>query len=654
MAKNDWDSFISGALNRRRQEARDAARTLDGMQAQMEAMLEKQGRQLEAMNRELKARQAVEDAGKLTREMERDGLLRSSDKGSWKGLDAILNQQLLGQEAFTKALVLAFRRPTVMNLDPGRCKNIMVITGAPGSGRHTALNLLAAQLEKRGLLKSREIASLDLSLYPGPAQEKAFLQDLFNALNAPGEIVAFDHYEACAPGYLQMIADLSQDGNLPLAGRYLEQRGILVDVGSALAPGAISALSAREKYFVFFTTSGLEKMAEKLGASFIDLVGDVCATQDYTSQVLGAIAGRQLNELAQLAREKLSFELSATAASRDWLAGQYNPADGVQAIVDWGDKIYKALAQYKLEEDPLSSLAVKLDSSQGQLTLAFGGQPPMGLAALLPAGYTGERAAAQAALDAIIGLEPVKEYVRSLADNVQAQQRRKAAGLPAAAVTMHTIFAGNPGTGKTTIARIMGKYLKAIGALRGGQLIEVSRADLVGRYVGHTAPLTNQVIQSALGGVLFIDEAYSLYRGSDDSFGLEAIDTLVKGMEDHRDDLVVILAGYSREMEVFLTANSGLASRFPNQIEFPDYTGPQLMEIMKSQAKAKGYTLDPGCDAPVTAALTRHQAQDAAGAGNGRLARNMLEAAILNQAKRLAADPAAPLDLLLIQDFNLE
>ena len=213
---------------------------------------------------------------------------------------------------------------------------------------------------------------------------------------------------------------------------------------------------------------------------------------------------------------------------------------------------------------------------------------------------------------------------------------------------------GNPGPGKTTIARLEAKSLKAIGALGGGQLVEVTRADLVGRYTGHTAPLTNSVIESALGGVLFIDEAYSLYRGQQDSFGLEAIDTLVKGMEDHRDELVVILAGYTKEMEVFLTANSGLASRFPNKIEFPDYTADELLDITAVPAKGKGYRLAESCTFPLLGYYKRRQALDSRTAGNGRLARNTLEKAIFNQSRRLIAEPAAPLDLIQPSDLEFE
>ena len=222
-----------------------------------------------------------------------------------------------------------------------------------------------------------------------------------------------------------------------------------------------------------------------------------------------------------------------------------------------------------------------------------------------------------------------------------------------AEVSKHMIFTGNPGTGKTTIARLISRYMKAIGALSRGQLVEVTRADLVAQYVGQTAPLTMSVIKSAIGGVLFIDEAYSLYRGKDDSFGLECIDTIVKAMEDNRDDLIVILAGYSREMSVVLESNSGLKSRFPNTIEFKDYTGEELYAIAKIQAKSKGYVIAEGAEEELTDYFDEVQSINAAEAGNGRLARNIIEDAILRQSRRLVHHPDEKMDELKLEDFDL-
>ena len=258
-----------------------------------------------------------------------------------------------------------------------------------------------------------------------------------------------------------------------------------------------------------------------------------------------------------------------------------------------------------------------------------------------------------AELDGLCGLDKVKADVKSLINLVKVRRLRQEHGLPVPPMSLHLVFLGNPGTGKTTVARLLAKIYRAIGVLSKGQLVEVDRSGLVAGFVGQTALKTGEVIETALGGVLFIDEAYSLYRGKDDSFGLEAIDTLVKGMEDHRGELVVILAGYTKEMQAFLSANSGLQSRFPNIVEFPDYTGAELLQILKLQAKSRGYVLDARCDAPLLAYFNAVQLARARQAGNGRLARNKLEEAILAEARRTAADETADLSLLLAEDFEL-
>ena len=629
-------------------------------QKKLDEMLKQQNAALKGQDAATKS--ALEDSRKMLRDLEEDGLLakgtadaKPEHLGSFEGLADEVKKTVLGQDAFVEGVARAMRRPFVLGTEPPAARNVVLLCGGAGTGRHFALTETARCMAARGLLQSDQIASLDLALYPNSGAEKLFLQDLYAALYAPGEIVVFEHYESCYPGFLKTISDLAVKGSAPLSSRYLvNKEGILVDAGTALAPGAVSRIDPRGKYLIFFSNKGREAMADHFGAAFVSALGDVCTTTPFAREDLAALAAQQLNALARKVQTRLGLTLSAGADVRDHVAARCTPEQGAAGLAACCDKIFRALSEYCLQTDKKLTGTVTLTARPDGIDFQLGNAAPARLFDLLPAAYTGAVDEIKRELDELVGLAPVKEYVFGLADNIQVQQRRAAAGFKTASLSMHMIFTGNPGTGKTTIARLVARYLKAIGALKGGQLIEVGRGDLVGRYTGHTAPLTNSVIESALGGVLFIDEAYSLYRGEQDSFGLEAIDTLVKGMEDHRDELVVILAGYTKEMETFLTANSGLASRFPNKIEFPDYTADELLDITTVLAKGKGYRLAENCTFPLLGYYKRRQALDSRTAGNGRLARNTLEKAIFNQSRRLVAEPAAELDLILPGDLEFE
>ncbi|WP_281887165.1 AAA family ATPase [Paenibacillus sp. YYML68] len=262
-------------------------------------------------------------------------------------------------------------------------------------------------------------------------------------------------------------------------------------------------------------------------------------------------------------------------------------------------------------------------------------------------------------LDRMVGLEHVKELVFEIYALLRIATMRADVGLSAGSQVYHMIFRGNPGTGKTTVARIMARLFQTMGVLNKGHLVEVERADLVGEYIGHTALKTRELVKKAIGGILFIDEAYSLARGGEKDFGKEAIDTLVKAMEDHKNQFILILAGYSDEMEQFLMTNPGLPSRFPIQLDFPDYTVDQLMQIVDSIVKEREYALTPSTEAKIRQQITNEKNQMEIAFSNARFVRNLIEKAMRNHAVRLLSSPhmqPSKQDLMVIrpEDVKLE
>jgi Cdc6-like AAA superfamily ATPase len=270
-------------------------------------------------------------------------------------------------------------------------------------------------------------------------------------------------------------------------------------------------------------------------------------------------------------------------------------------------------------------------------TVAEGGNPPVSETTLPPARSVED---VMAELDALVGLANVKAEVRRLTSLLQVQQIRAERGLPVIEVSHHLVFTGNPGTGKTTVARLLSQIYRAVGVVEKGHLVETDRSKLVAGFVGQTAIKTLETLQAALGGMLLIDEAYALARGGDNDFGREAIDTLVKFMEDHRDDLAIVAAGYTAEMADFIDANPGLKSRFTRTISFPDYTDDELVAIFLALGDKSQYMCSDDALERVRHFIGAEPRTR--GFGNARFVRNLFETAIAHQAQRVAplGDPS--------------
>ena len=628
----------------------------DQAMSQLHAILLKQQKQLEQMSKDISPDQKKlnDDMDALNQSLKEDYHVQEpkeekpvDDKAVFAQMEEALNKEIIGQKEAVHNLCAALRRPYVMGTEKNHARNVILIMGKEGVGRHACVAAASRVLYQHQIFTSPDVNTIDLSRYTSASQEQVFVQDLYQALHQNGGMIVFENFKQGFAPFLRMVSSLAENGSVLLNKRYVLRQGILVENQSGLVKDAVDSLSAQDKYLIFITHGSLSDVQDAFGADFMKHVLDTITFASLDADAVKQIISRQTEQLKQKCDSQLHVALTIAPSLNDWVLSHYDKEHGADAVIAQFNDFYISLSEAVLKDNAKEiSLRVEDDVPYA----LYDGKK---ISICRSQNSQAEMDAVSKELDSVIGLDNVKSYIRSLQAHVLINQRRRQQGLKTTEISKHMIFTGNPGTGKTTIARLFARYMKAIGALSQGQLVEVTRADLVAKYVGQTAPLTMSVIRSALGGVLFIDEAYSLYRGRDDSFGLEAIDTLVKAMEDNRDDLIVILAGYKKEMAAFLEANSGLKSRFPNIIEFPDYTGEQLMAIADQIAKGKGYRIDDSVKAPLTAWFDQKQAESAATAGNGRLARNTIEEAILKQSERLLKEENADMDLLKKEDFSI-
>lgn len=563
-----------------------------------------------------------------------------------------LKKNWIGSDNDINAFYNAFKRPFLSGSNAPKPKNAILLLSPEGRGKHFAIHCISKLLHQKKLLTSSEVEVINLGQYSSDTSGTLFLSDLYSSLAAKSDIIIFDTPEKAGAKELNIIQQLLENGICKLDKRYVSQNGMLMESTGVLLSNPISELSANNKFFIFISNQSQNKVLSTLGNKISVHFGDIITLNPFSKSQLEEIAFSECQQLSQKCSTHLHLDVTFDDALVNALAGIIQENTGIKGLKKFVENVlYKTLTELILQQVIAANTRVNLTNERGEYVLRLSSGKTINLADYTQDSNKKELDFIKKELENIVGLKKVKDYIFDLETNVKIQKMRAASGLPKADISMHMIFTGNPGTGKTTIARIVAQFLKAIGVLSSGHLKEVTRADLVGQYLGETAQKTNNVINSALGGVLFIDEAYSLCRESSDPFGLEAIDALVKGMEDHRDDLVVILAGYEKEMQDFLKSNSGLKSRFPNIVNFEDYTSQEMVKIAYITAQSKGYKIESSCDKHLLKTFEKSQIKGKNDGGNGRLVRNVIEAAILQQSKRILKNSAA-LDILIPEDFG--
>ncbi len=547
------------------------------------------------------------------------------------------------QDNFLKSLIVGFKLPFIVS-KKGEVWNSVLLAGPAGTGKNYALSLLVHLMYEYDIILYKRPYFFNAARYNEKEVESNFINDISKCFSDGVGVVCFRGWEKAVPQIREYITGLFKEGffrtpsgTIVKADDYflvlyldfpVKEKGPYEQIPSSLNDSITKFRPYLKSWAI--TEKLSEKSLEKILSEKIQILIDeffkefginISAKDDFI---------RKLSE--NLCKEKRGGE-----AIDEWV--QNTCRDKLQVLLAEGNLPKKTAASFFWNEEGAFIKTVK-------------GQWPL---IALSSGKKETVEDIMKELNAFIGLKSIKDEIAELIATAKLQKEKEEAGIKTGVLTLHLAFTGNPGTGKTTIARIISRLYKALGFLKSGHTVEVSRQDMVAGYVGHTAPQTIAKVKEALGGVLFIDEAYTLYQDKEDVFGREAIDALLKAMEDHRSELAVIVAGYSNLMKDFLDSNPGMRSRIPNILEFPDYTPEEMLGILKLIA-GKRYHFSDETAKGLLELFEKRQIPGRNDSGNGRLVRNVLDEAVKKQNLRLSKmDKKDENDyrMLLSEDFGL-
>ncbi|WP_435169702.1 AAA family ATPase [Paenibacillus glycanilyticus] len=560
----------------------------------------------------------------------------------FQSIESEINSKVYGQESLITELIAAYKQGYI-NERKGQARNVILLAGNAGTGKKTVLDQLVSAMHPHRLSLRQQAVEIDLSRYEEEEISGNFITDMSSAF-ADGEgTVIFRGFNEANASILNLVAQLASEGSFRI------KEGVRIN--------------AANFFLVFYMDYPITKrengsqipsdIAAQIPVSVLRSIRTAVISLPLDHQSLERITESLINKAIEKLSEQAEVSVSVSSSVIDALAemATMNKTFG-EAVQYWIDnELMPVVAGLRARNEIRRKDKVKIKFENGVFSVETRQiEVPIKVQSFDRTESVDE---VLQELQQLTGLESVKEFVEELLETVQVNRLRSREGHNTVAMALHMVFTGNPGTGKTTVARLVARILKAMGLLSHGQLVEVARQDLVGQYLGSTAPKTMAKINEAIGGVLFIDEAYTLARNDSDSFGLEAIDTIVKAMEDHRDNLVVVIAGYTQEMETFLRANPGLRSRFPYIVEFPDYTPNDMLDILLRIAKSNGFEIDQNANEGLLELFGQKQIPGRNDSGNGRMVRNLFEEAVRKQSTRISKTGEANLQLLIGEDFGI-